>query len=73
MMCGIINTNYGKWNCHKKINTSLPGPYIAEGGVGGRWGSGPRQENSFIFSNIVFEIAELFLVAILVRNHKKID
>ena len=29
-------------------------------------------ENS-IFSNIVFDFAELFLVAILVQNHKKID
>ena len=27
----------------------------------------------FFFSNIVFEFAEIFLVVILVRNHKKID
>ena len=27
----------------------------------------------FFFPKIVFEFAELFLVTILVRNHKKID
>ena len=43
------------------------------GGGGGRGGSCPRQENPIFFPNIVLELAELFLVAILVRNHKKID
>ena len=50
-------------------NKYFAGPYIARG----RGGSCSRQENSIFFSNTVFEFAELFLVAILVRNHKKID
>ena len=56
---------------HKKINTSLPGPYISGGGGGGAEGVPPGK--LILFSNIVFEFAELFLVAILVRNHKEID
>ena len=39
------------------------------GGGGGGW----VQRKTEFFSNIVFEFAELFLVAILVQNHKKID
>ena len=43
-----------------------------EGG-GGQMGQLPPPGKLIYFSNIVFEIAELFLVAILVRNQKKID
>ena len=47
-------------------DTPYSGPYIAGGGGGGgRGGSCPRQENPFF----LFDFAELFLVAILVRNH----
>ena len=45
------------------------GRYKARGG--GRQGEGsscPRQENFFFFSNIVFDFAGVFLVAILVPN-----
>ena len=38
----------------------------------GRGAAVPGRKTVF-FSNIVFEFAELFLVAILVQNHKKID
>ena len=47
-----------------------PGPYIARGEEGGQL---PPPAKPFFFSNIVFEFAVLFLVAILVRNHKEID
>ena len=52
----------------------VPGPYIA--GVRGEGGQLPSPGKLiffFFFFNIVFEFDELFLVAILVRNHKKID
>ena len=41
------------------------------GGSGGQLP--PPGKLNFFFFNIVFEFAELFLVAVLVRNHKKID
>ena len=41
------------------------------GGGGGGQLSPPGKLNFFL--NIAFEFAELFLVAILIRNHKKID
>ena len=62
----------GRQETHHHISHTLAGSYIA-GGRGGRGGSYPRQENSIFFSNVVFEFAELFLVAILVRNYKQID
>ena len=37
----------------------------------GKGGSCPSQENRIFFSNIVFEFAELFLVAILDNNFEK--
>ena len=49
------------------------GPYIVGGMAEEGWAALPARKTEFCFSNIVFEIAELFLVAILVRNHKKID
>ena len=47
-----------------------PGPYLAGGGGGGGTrGSCPaRKTKCFFFSNIVFDFAGFFLVAILVRN-----
>ena len=44
---------------------------------GGEGGGGQRGQldppgKLFFFSNIVFEFAEVFLVAILVRNYKKL-
>ena len=33
----------------------------------------PRTEFKLVFQNMMFEFAELFLVAILARNNKKID
>ena len=44
------------------------------GGGGATGAAAPARKLNF-FSNILFELAELFkfLVAILVRNHKKID
>ena len=47
-------------NCKDTFHLSA-GPYIAQGQT--RYGC----------TNIVFEFAELFLVAILLRNHTKID
>ena len=44
----------------------ISGPYIAGGAA-------PARKTQFFFSNMVFEFAELFLVAIFVRNHKKIE
>ena len=41
-------------------------------GGGGGGGAVPARRTQF-FLNIAFEFAELFLVAILIRNHKKID
>ena len=45
--------------------------------MGGGGGGGTAVQlppaGELIFSNIVFEFAKLFLVAILVRNYKKID
>ena len=43
------------------------------GGGGGQRGQLPPPGKLIFFSNMVFELAELFLRAILVRNHKKID
>ena len=45
------------------------GPYIARR----QRGQLPPPGKLIFFSNIVFEYAELFLVAILLRNHKKIN
>ena len=47
----------------------LTGPYIAAG----QRGQLPPPGKLFFFSDIVFEFAETFLAAILVRNHKEID
>ena len=50
------------------------GQYVAGGvGGGGQRGHLPPPGKFNFFSNIVFEFAELFLVAILLRNHNKID
>ena len=35
--------------------------------------SAPARKTQFLFSFMVFEFVKLFLVALLVRNHKKID
>ena len=43
------------------------------GGGGELEGAAAPASKTPLFSNIVFEFAELFHVAILVRNHKKID
>ena len=51
--------------------STTAGPYIA-GGQGGQLPP-PGKLNVFFLSNIVFEFAGLFLVAILVRNLKKTD
>ena len=48
---------------------AISGLYIARG----QRGQLPPPGKLNFFPNIVFEFAELFLVAILVRNHKKID
>ena len=54
--------------CRGKVMiSSKPGPYIA---VGAEGTAAPARKTHF-FSHVVF--AELFLVAILVRNHKKMD
>ena len=42
-------------------------------GGGGGEGRFPPPKRTPFFSNIVFEFAKLFLVAVLVRNYKKID
>ena len=46
---------------------------VHSGGGGGQRGQLPPPEKLNFFSNIVFKVAELFLVSILVRNHKKIN
>ena len=56
-------------NLESELNS---GPYIAGGGAGGAVAPA-RKTKCFFFSNIVFEFAGLFLVAILVRNLKKTD
>ena len=55
------------------IRPQDPGPYIAAGEGGGVGGAAAPARKTQLFSNIVFDFAELFPVAILVRNHKKID
>ena len=42
------------------------------GGLAAEGAAAPSRK-TFFFPNMVFEFAELFLVAILVRNHKKIN
>ena len=61
----INDTSFERTEC----NLTEPGPYIARG----QRGQLPPPGKLNFFSNIVFEFAELFLVAILLRNHTKID
>ena len=50
----------------RNVKCTKAGPYIAEGGGGGGSGAAaPARKTKFLFSNIVSEFAELFLVAIL--------
>ena len=65
---------------HCLTRTESRAVHSGGGGGGGGGGEGeaegaaaPAGKTEFFFSNIVFEFAELFLVAILDRDHKKID
>ena len=56
------------------LTTSCRQPRAVHIGEGGRGRAGfPHPGELLFFSNIVFEFAKLFLVAILVRNYKKVD
>ena len=58
----------------EKLLDILRAVHSGGGGGGGAEGAAaPARKTQFFFSNMVFEFAELFLVAILVKNHKKID
>ena len=61
--CLMASSNH----CRVQFDASTAGPYIAGGGGGG------GNKIFFFLSNIVFEFAAIFLVAILVRNLKKTD
>ena len=50
----------------------LYGVFRAVHSGGAEGAAAPARKTEFFF-NVVFEFAELFLVAILVQNHKKID
>ena len=78
--CKAVVISVPKLIIRKNENSAAnAGPYIVgRGGGGGGVGRGgggqlpPPGKLNFV-CNIVFEFAELFLVAILVQNHKNID
>ena len=47
--------------------------YRAVHSAGAEGAAAPARKTQFSFSDIVFKFAELFLVAMLLRNHTKID
>ena len=65
----LNNTSFSA--CFKCLEY-ITGPYIARG-QGGQLPPPGKLNVFFFLSNIVFEFAGLFLVAILVRNLKKTD